>query len=56
MPDRWIHKLWKAPASKLSEAGLRLGRDYPFPMIAHDEARERALAALKSTRDKRKIS
>jgi deoxyribodipyrimidine photo-lyase len=50
LPERWIHKPWKAPASKLAEAGLRLGRDYPFPMIAHDEARERALAALKSTR------
>ncbi len=50
LPDRWIHKPWKAPASKLAEAGLRLGRDYPLPIIAHDEARERALAALKSTR------
>jgi deoxyribodipyrimidine photo-lyase len=52
LPDRWIHKPWKAPASKLVEAGLRLGRDYPFPMIAHDKARERALAALRSTRER----
>jgi deoxyribodipyrimidine photo-lyase len=50
LPDRWIHKPWKAPASKLAEAGLRLGRDYPLPIIAHDEARERALAALESIR------
>jgi deoxyribodipyrimidine photo-lyase len=50
LPDRWIHKPWKAPASKLAEAGLRLGRDYPFPLIAHEEARKRALAALRSTR------
>lgn len=50
LPNRWIHKPWKAPASKLAEVGFRLGRDYPFPIIAHDEARERALAALKSTR------
>jgi deoxyribodipyrimidine photo-lyase len=50
LPDRWIHKPWKAPASKLAEAGLRLGRDYPFPIIDHEEARERALEALKSIR------
>jgi deoxyribodipyrimidine photo-lyase len=50
LPDRWIHKPWKAPASKLAEAGLRLGRDYPLPLIAHEEARKRALAALRSTR------
>jgi deoxyribodipyrimidine photolyase len=29
---------------------LRLGRDYPLPLIAHEEARKRALAALRSTR------
>ena len=52
LPDRWIHKPWKAPASTLAQAGLKLGRDYPFPIIAHDEARARALAALKSTRGK----
>ena len=50
LPDRWIHKPWKAPASQLAEAGLRLGRDYPLPIIAHDAARGRALAALKNTR------
>jgi deoxyribodipyrimidine photo-lyase len=52
LPDRWIHKPWKATASTLAQAGLKLGRDYPFPIIAHDEARARALAALKSTRGK----
>jgi len=50
LPKRWIHKPWKAPASKLAEAGLRLGRDYPFPIVAHDQARARALAALRSTK------
>jgi deoxyribodipyrimidine photo-lyase len=48
LPDRWIHKPWKAPAATLAEVGLRLGRDYPLPIIAHDAARERALAALNS--------
>jgi deoxyribodipyrimidine photo-lyase len=52
LPNRWIHKPWKAPASMLAQAGLKLGRDYPFPIIAHDKARERALAALRRTRGK----
>lgn len=50
LSKRWIHKPWKAPASQLAEAGLRLGRDYPFPIIAHDQARARALAVLRSTK------
>jgi deoxyribodipyrimidine photo-lyase len=52
LPNRWIYKPWKAPASILEQAGVKLGRDYPFPMIAHDKARERALAALKSIKEK----
>jgi len=46
LPRRWIHKPWKAPTSVLSEGGIRLGRDYPHPIVEHDVARKRALAAL----------
>ena len=48
LPDKWLHKPWKAPAPILSEAGVDLGRTYPLPIVDHDEARERALAALTS--------
>jgi len=27
----------------LQAAGLELGRDYPAPLVAHDEARQRTL-------------
>jgi deoxyribodipyrimidine photo-lyase len=26
LPDEWIHKPWKAPASILTKAGVQLGR------------------------------
>jgi deoxyribodipyrimidine photo-lyase len=38
---RDIHAPWLAPALLLREAGVVLGRDYPEPVIAHEEARER---------------
>jgi len=47
LPDRWIHEPWKAPASILKEAGVKLGRNYPAPIVDHDEARRQALAAYR---------
>jgi deoxyribodipyrimidine photo-lyase len=38
---RDIHAPWQAPQSRLREAGIVLGGDYPEPVIAHEEARER---------------
>jgi deoxyribodipyrimidine photo-lyase len=51
MPDKWIHAPWTAPAEILRGAGVRLGHDYPRPMIDHAEARDRAMVALKSLKD-----
>jgi deoxyribodipyrimidine photo-lyase len=48
MPSRWIHEPWLAPASTLEEAGVRLGTDYPQPIVDHKTARERFLATAKS--------
>jgi deoxyribodipyrimidine photo-lyase len=48
LPDEWIHQPWKAPAPP---------RDYPAPIVDHDLARKRALAALASiTRNRGQIS
>lgn len=46
LPDRHIHAPWAAPADVLDRAGVRLGRDYPRPIVDHGEARQRALDAL----------
>lgn len=46
VPSALIHKPWTADAATLAHAGVRLGVTYPRPMVDHDAARERALAAF----------
>lgn len=45
LPDKHIHQPWTAPASLLNQAGVRLGRDYPAPLVDLKASREAALAA-----------
>lgn len=40
---RQIHAPWRVPAMELQMAGITLGRDYPHPLLQHDEARARTL-------------
>ena len=47
---RHIHAPWKAPEAALDAAGVKLGRDYPAPIVDHDRARARALAAYRRNR------
>ena len=46
IPDRWLHAPWTAPSEILRDARVRLGADYPRPIVDHDLARKRALEAL----------
>lgn len=46
MPAEYIHQPWAATALALSMAGVRLGENYPLPIIEHRAGRKRALAAL----------
>jgi len=48
LPDALLHAPWTAPPAVLAAAGVRLGRDYPGPIVDHAFARTRALAALKA--------
>jgi deoxyribodipyrimidine photo-lyase len=43
LPDKLIHSPWTARPIDLAAAGITLGRDYPQPLVAHDEARARTL-------------
>jgi deoxyribodipyrimidine photo-lyase len=45
VPAKWVHCPWDAPAAVLDGAGLRLGEDYPRPVVDLKESRVRALAA-----------
>jgi deoxyribodipyrimidine photo-lyase len=44
LPDEAIHAPWLAKPLELEAAGIVLGRDYPRPLVQHDEAREKTLA------------
>ncbi|MDF2577014.1 MAG: phrB [Chlamydiales bacterium] len=52
LPDKWIHTPWLAPTEILQKAKVELGMNYPYPIVDHAEARDTALAALRSIREK----
>ncbi len=50
MPDKFLNHPWDAPADILKKAGVELGKTYPFPIVDHSEARQRALDAFQRTK------
>lgn len=42
VPEKWCHQPWLAPKGTLR---LSLGKDYPYPIVDHHEARQNALDA-----------
>ncbi|MBC7951282.1 MAG: deoxyribodipyrimidine photo-lyase [Rhodospirillaceae bacterium] len=46
LPDKWLHQPWRAPADVLRRAGVVLNK----PLVDHDMARKRALAAFAELR------
>ena len=45
LPEQWIHQPWCAPDALMRSAGIRLGHNYPNPIIDLDDGRRQALAA-----------
>ncbi len=43
LPDRFLHAPARAGAAVLAQAGVRLGIDYPAPIVDHAQARQRTL-------------
>ncbi|MES2261466.1 MAG: deoxyribodipyrimidine photo-lyase [Pseudomonadota bacterium] len=43
LSDKEIHAPWLVPRMLLEQKGIRLGQDYPEPLVMHDEARKRTL-------------
>lgn len=52
LPDKYIHKPWETPENILRGAGIRLGVDYPRPVMDHAKGRARALSAYAEMRGK----
>ncbi|WP_017932642.1 cryptochrome/photolyase family protein [Robiginitomaculum antarcticum] len=51
MPAKFIHRPWDAPALVLKEADVKLGGNYPKPIVDHKAAREEALGRYKDSRE-----
>jgi deoxyribodipyrimidine photo-lyase len=47
LPDAFLHAPWEAPAPLREAAGVRLGRDYPAPIVDLMAGRDRAMAAFR---------
>lgn len=45
--NREIHAPWLMPASRQHSLGIKIGRDYPPPIVDHDRQREAALLLYK---------
>jgi deoxyribodipyrimidine photo-lyase len=54
LPTEWLHQPWAAPASTLVDAGIKLGRDYPEPIVALGAARKFALEAFAKIKERRR--
>lgn len=50
MPNDHIHAPWDAPDDVLEKAGVKLGENYPKPLIDHGAARDRAMEAYQSVK------
>jgi deoxyribodipyrimidine photo-lyase len=48
LPDRWLHFPWEAPEEVLLKAQVALGKNYPFPIVDHRQARQQALEAFRT--------
>ena len=50
LPREYIHAPFNAPADLLARCGIRLGTTYPYPIVAHEQARRAALAGYEQIR------
>lgn len=46
MPMKFLHNPWEAPEKVLAEAEVKLGEDYPLPIVKLGDSRKRALEAF----------
>ena len=50
VPQKFIHTPWKMGAAEQAACGVRIGRDYPAPVVDHAAARVRTLARFQAVR------
>ena len=45
LPDKYLFTPWEAPSELLDNSGIKLGKDYPYPIVDLKSSRELALNA-----------
>ncbi|MEN8876077.1 MAG: deoxyribodipyrimidine photo-lyase [Hyphomonas sp.] len=53
LPDKYLYAPWEANEEILNKAGIQLGKTYPKPIVDHSGARQRALDAYDTLKEKR---
>ena len=43
LPNKYVHKPWEYK----DDINFKLGKNYPFPIVKHEDARKKALDAFK---------
>lgn len=51
IPDKFIHAPWEMSSDIQESSQVCIGKDYPHPVVDHAFARDRALAAYKSSKN-----
>jgi deoxyribodipyrimidine photo-lyase len=52
VPTTYIHEPWRMPAAVQGEAGVRIGLEYPSPVVDLGKGRLRALEAYRDARER----
>ena len=50
MPDKFLFNPWEAPEDVLKSAGIKLGENYPLPIVEIGSSRQKALEAFATTK------
>ncbi len=53
LPDKYLHAPFEADTAILEKAGIRLGADYPNPIVGHSQGRDRALQGYEQVKQQR---
>ena len=53
MPDKYLFYPWEAPKELLADAGVKLGENYPHPIVELKSSRENALASFDQIKKKK---
>jgi len=48
LPNKYLFTPWEAPTELLADSGIKLGKDYPYPIVDLKNSRELALDAYSS--------